>query len=37
MKRAIGVQVSETGRRVGPLRFDGQGARQSAAFEIERE
>src|SRR5580698_6046574 len=37
MKRAIGVYVGEAGRRVGRLRFDSQGARQSAAFEYDRE
>jgi serine/threonine-protein kinase HipA len=37
MKRTIGVCVGEAGRRVGTLRFDSQGARQSAAFEYDRE
>src|ERR1700761_5282107 len=36
MKRTIGVFVGETPRRVGTLRFDRQGARQSAAFEYDR-
>jgi serine/threonine-protein kinase HipA len=33
MKRTIGVFVGDALRRVGTLRFDSQGARQSAAFE----
>jgi len=37
MKRTIGVYLGEAGRRVGTLRFDSQGARQSAAFEYDRE
>jgi serine/threonine-protein kinase HipA len=37
MKRTIGVCVGEASRRVGTLRFDSQGARQSAAFEYDRE
>jgi HipA N-terminal domain len=36
MKRTIGVYFGAAGRRVGTLRFDGQGARQSAAFEYDR-
>ena len=37
MKRAIGVFLGDANRRVGTLRFDSQGARQSAAFEYDRE
>src|SRR6202163_3856251 len=37
MKRTIGVFLGEANRRVGTLRFDSQGARQSAAFEYDRE
>src|SRR5271170_666249 len=37
MKRTIGVSLGDANRRVGMLRFDTQGARQSAAFEYERE
>ena len=37
MKRTIGVFVGDSNRRVGTLRFDSQGARQSAAFEYDRE
>ena len=37
MKRTIGVFLGEAGRRVGTLRFDSHGARQSAAFEYDRE
>jgi serine/threonine-protein kinase HipA len=33
MKRTIGVFVGDSARRVGTLRFDHQGGRQSAAFE----
>lgn len=33
MKRTIGVFVGESARRIGTLRFDAQGARQSAGFE----
>jgi serine/threonine-protein kinase HipA len=36
MKRTIGVYFGAAGRRVGTLRFDGKGARQSAAFEYDR-
>jgi serine/threonine-protein kinase HipA len=36
MKRTVGVFVGETPRQVGTLRFDSQGARQSAAFEYDR-
>ncbi len=36
MKRTIGVYLGEASRRVGTLRFDSQGARQSAAFEYEQ-
>ena len=37
MKRTLGVYLGEGARRVGTLRFDNQGARQSAAFEYDRE
>jgi hypothetical protein len=37
MKRTIGVYPGEAGRRVGTLRFDSQGTRQSAALEYDRE
>ncbi len=37
MKRTIGVFLGEANRRIGTLRFDSQGARQSAAFEYDRE
>jgi serine/threonine-protein kinase HipA len=37
MKRTIGVFLGNANRRVGTLRFDSQGARQSAAFEYDRE
>jgi serine/threonine-protein kinase HipA len=37
MKRTIGVFLGEVNRRVGTLRFDSQGARQSAAFEYDQE
>ena len=37
MKRTIGVVLGDANRRVGTLRFDSQGARQSAAFEYDRE
>ena len=37
MKRTIGVFLGDANRRIGTLRFDSQGARQSAAFEYERE
>lgn len=37
MKRTIGVFLGEANRRVGTLRFDSQGARQSSAFEYDRE
>jgi hypothetical protein len=37
MKRTIGVFLGDASRRVGTLRFDSQGARQSAAFEYDRE
>ena len=33
MKRTIAVFIGEAARQVGTLRFDAQGARQSAAFE----
>ncbi len=33
MKRTISVFVGESARRIGTLRFDAQGARQSAGFE----
>jgi serine/threonine-protein kinase HipA len=36
MKRTIGVFVGDAPRRVGTLRFDSQGARQSASFEYDR-
>jgi serine/threonine-protein kinase HipA len=35
MKRTISVFLGESTRRVGTLRFDSQGARQSAAFEYD--
>jgi len=37
MKRTIGVFLGDGSRRIGTLRFDSQGARQSAAFEYERQ
>jgi serine/threonine-protein kinase HipA len=37
MKRTIGVVLGDADRRVGTLRFDSQGARQSAAFEYDRD
>ena len=37
MKRTLGVFLGDANRRVGALRFDSQGARQSAAFEYDRE
>lgn len=37
MKRTMGVFLGDANRRIGTLRFDSQGARQSAAFEYERE
>jgi serine/threonine-protein kinase HipA len=37
MKRTIGVFIGDASRRVGTLRFDSQGARQSAAFEYDRQ
>src|SRR5258708_40141675 len=37
MKRTIGVFRGDAGRRIGTLRFDSQGARQSAAFEYDRQ
>src|SRR5580658_3303719 len=37
MKRTIGVFLGDANRRAGTLRFDSQGARQSAAFEYDRE
>ena len=37
MKRTIGVFLGDASRRAGTLRFDSQGARQSAAFEYHRE
>ena len=37
MKRTIGVFLGDANRRIGTLRFDSQGARQSAAFEYDRE
>jgi serine/threonine-protein kinase HipA len=37
MKRTIGVFLGDAGRRIGTLRFDSQGARQSAAFEYDRQ
>src|ERR1700760_3536738 len=36
MKRTIGVFLGDSKQRVGTLRFDSQGARQSTAFEYER-
>jgi serine/threonine-protein kinase HipA len=37
MKRTIGVFLGDASRRIGTLRFDSQGARQSAAFEYDRQ
>lgn len=37
MKRTIRVFLGDANRRVGTLRFDSQGARQSASFEYDRE
>lgn len=37
MKRTIAVFLGDGNRRVGTLRFDSQGARQSAAFEYAQE
>ncbi len=37
MKRTIGVFLGDSNRRVGTLRFENKGARQSAAFEYDRE
>ena len=37
MKRTIGVFLGDASRRTGTLRFDSQGARQSAAFEYGRQ
>ena len=37
MKRTLGVFLGDADRRVGTLRFDSQGARQSTAFEYDRE
>src|ERR1700691_6006217 len=37
MKRTIGVFLGDASRRIGTLRFDRQGARQSAAFEYDRQ
>src|SRR6202167_3559243 len=37
MRRTIGVFLGDANRRVGTLRFDRQGARQSAAFEYDRQ
>jgi len=37
MKRTIGVFLGDAPRRLGTLRFDSLGARQSAAFEYDRE
>lgn len=37
MRRTIGVFLGDAHRRVGTLRFDSQGARQSAAFEYDRD
>jgi hypothetical protein len=36
-KCTIGVFLGDAGRRIGTLRFDSQGARQSAAFEYGRQ
>jgi hypothetical protein len=35
MKRTIGEFLDDASRRTGTLRFDSQGARQSAAFEYD--
>src|ERR1700722_1866233 len=37
MKRTIGVVLGDANRRVGTLRFDSRGARQSASFEYARD
>jgi serine/threonine-protein kinase HipA len=37
MKRTISVFLGDTPRRIGTIRFDSQGARQSAAFEYDRD
>jgi hypothetical protein len=37
VKRTIGVFLDDASRRIGTLRFDSQGARQSAAFEYDRQ
>jgi hypothetical protein len=37
MKRTIGVFLGDATRRLGTLRFDSQGARQSESFEYDRE
>ena len=37
MKRVIGAFIGDANRRVGTLRFDSQGQRQSASFEYDRE
>src|ERR1700677_2007280 len=37
MKRTLGVFLGDASRRIGTLRFDRQGARQSAAFEYDRQ
>jgi serine/threonine-protein kinase HipA len=37
MKRTIGVFLGDTPRRIGTLRFDSQGARQSAAYQYDRD
>jgi len=37
MKRTIGVFLGDASRRIGTLRFDRQGVRQSASFEYDRQ
>ena len=37
MKRTIRVFLDGARRRIGTLRFDSQGARQSAAFKYDRQ
>jgi hypothetical protein len=37
MKRTIGVFLDDASRRIGTLHFDSQDARQSAAFEYDRQ
>jgi hypothetical protein len=37
MKRTIGEFLDDASRRIGTLRFASQGARQSAAFDHDRQ